>query len=97
MLQCIQSLRTADGPSFSADEVREEAGLRNVANRRTVARVLHRNGYKKRQLRRKGLLTANDRKLRVAYARKLRRDRDQDFFKNKMDLRNIAIELSIVL
>ena len=82
VVQAVKSLRESEGPSFSADQVREEADLRDVATRRTVSYALHRNGYKKRQLRKKGLLTAKDRRLRVKYAREVQRDRPADYWKN---------------
>ena len=79
----IRSLRVSNGLSFSADEIRGESRIEDV-NRSTMTRCLHRLGFRKRHLRKKGILTDKDRRLRVQFARKQLREREPDFWKNKV-------------
>ena len=76
----IKYLRTAEGLSFTADDIRRRANLL-CASRRTVARYLNKIGYKKRQLRRKGQLTEKDRRRRYQYALYQRRNSPDDAWK----------------
>lgn len=52
----------------------EKSGLSfEMASRRTFSRYLNENGYGYLQARKKGLLSENDRKLRIRFARKMKR------------------------
>ena len=56
--------------NFSVVDLISECGFdQSVVKRRTVSRYLNNNGYKYMQARKKGLLSENDRKLRLSYAR----------------------------
>ena len=79
MKRAINSLRKSEGLCFSADQIRQQAGW--ACSRRTAAKYLHRHGYKKRQLRKKGQLTEEDRRKRCQYAR-TSLQRDENFWKN---------------
>ena len=70
LLRTIQTLRNQVGNTFTSGQIKEEAGLSHVSNR-TVRHYLNKNNFYFRHLRKKGLLTAKDRKNRVKFARKL--------------------------
>ena len=74
----VNSLRESEGLSFSADQVLAESGA--TCSRKSMSTYLHRLGYKKRQLRKKGQLTASDRRVRVRYARKYQANRRNSTF-----------------
>lgn len=57
--------------SFSAKKIQEESGLMHVSTK-SIYRVLHRHGYRYRQSRKKGLLSPNDIKRRLKFARQCR-------------------------
>ena len=77
----VLSLRKSQGLCFSADQVRRQAGW--ACSRRTAAKYLHRHGYRKRQLRKKGQLTEEDRRKRLRYARDALQ-RDENFWKEQI-------------
>ena len=81
--RAVNSLRVSNGLSFSADEVREQANLQGV-HRRTVSRCLQRLGYRKRNLRKKGQLTAKDRRIRVRFARDILSTKDVNYWRNNV-------------
>ena len=56
--------------SFNVQTLRNEAGLKHVSTR-TVNRYLNKHKYKYLQSRKKGLLTAKDKKMRLQFARKV--------------------------
>ena len=65
----------------------EESGLSfSQASRRTYSRYLNRLGYAYFSARRKGVLTEKDKKLRLRFARTMKREvsRNQDFWKNEI-------------
>ena len=55
---------------FSSRKIQEQAGLGREISNRVIRRCLQRHGYKYRQSRKKGLLTARDLYIRLKYARK---------------------------
>ena len=68
--RAITALRVSEGLSFSAQQVCAESGVQ--CSRKSVSKYLHRHGYRKRSLRKKGQLTLKDRQLRVKYAKETR-------------------------
>ena len=67
----LHKLRLKEG-TFSVARLMLVTGINPTkVCRRTVLNVLHRNGYRFRQTRKKGLLSENDLKLRVQFARKM--------------------------
>ena len=71
ILRQVKKLRVSEG-SFTIPRLMRVCGLSNAnLSRRTVLNVLHRNGYKFRQSRKKGLLTAADLTKRLHYAQKM--------------------------
>lgn len=56
--------------SFTCERVREESDMTHVSTK-TVRRVLHKNGYHYLQSRKKGLVTEQDKKKRLKYAKGL--------------------------
>ena len=69
LLRTLTKLRK-DGASFTAGRILEESGLECYGiNSRDVCRCLRKNKYRYLQSRKKGLLSANDKKLRVAWAK----------------------------
>jgi len=70
LVNALIELREAEG-SFSSPRVATKAALTTVSNR-TVRRDLNRLGYGYRTTRRKGMLTEDDFKKRVAFCQKIR-------------------------
>lgn len=68
IVRTLHRLR-AETANFTAKRIQEEAGLSNTVSHRTLLRALKKNGYRYLQSRKKGLLTANDKKKRVLFAR----------------------------
>ena len=68
---------------FSAQDILQRSGVQ--ASRRTVARHLNALGYRVRQLRKKGILSKEDRKKRLNFARR-ERNRNVSFFKDDIFL-----------
>ena len=66
--RAITNLRSTHGFSFTAGKTKNEAGLHHVALR-TVRNYVNKSGYYFRQLRRKGQVTAKDRKKQIIYAK----------------------------
>ena len=65
----------------------EESGLSfQVASRRTYSRYLNELGYYYFSARRKGILSANDKKVRLQFARNMKQEliRNPDFWKNEI-------------
>ena len=77
--RAVSVLRKSQGPSFSADQVRAEANIFD-ASRVTVNRCLHKLGYKRRNLRKKGILTDKDLRIRLKYSRDMLQNHTPDFW-----------------
>ena len=72
VISCLKQLRRRDEGVFTSVHLQESANLNNVSNR-TVRRSLNSAGYGYRQCRKKGQLTPEDCKKRLAYARLIKR------------------------
>ena len=71
IIRTVKKLRLSEG-SFSIPRLMQACALRqHTICRRTVLNVLHRNGYKFRQSRKKGLISIEDMKKRVLFAKKM--------------------------
>jgi len=71
ILRHVKKLRLSEG-SFTIPRLMQVCGLSNAGiTPRTLLNVLHRNGYRFRQTRKKGLLTSNDLRKRLLFARKM--------------------------
>jgi len=68
-----------DNPNVRVMDVAKECEIRNVSYR-TLVRALNDAGYRWLTSRRKGLLSAGDRKQRVQYVRGALRNYDRDFW-----------------
>ena len=68
----IVLLRKRNG-TFTSNTLQEEAGATHISNS-VFRRYLRRLGYGYRRTRKKGLLTAKDKKLRLRFARKVKRN-----------------------
>ena len=66
--------------NFSGTDIRNEAGMDHLAPR-TVRRVLNQEGYRFRQCRKKGILTREDLKKRLVFAKRCRKFLPRDFWK----------------
>ena len=69
ILNQIPKLRKSMGSEFGLHSVREGASVCRDVSDTTVARVLYRHGYGFRRCRRKGILTENDLKARLKFAK----------------------------
>lgn len=72
LIRTIRKLRTKN-VNFTIKQLAEASGISHLASRRTISRYLNEQGYKFLQTRKKGLLTAKDRRLRLQYARRMKR------------------------
>ena len=70
IVRTLQRLRS-ERASFSARKIQEETGLFNVSLK-TIYRALRKNGYRYRQSRKKGLLSKDDLKKRLKFARSMK-------------------------
>ena len=80
ILRQIRLLRREDG-NWTIKRLMESSNVTHVSQR-TVTRLLHQNGYKYLQARKKGLLSEKDKKDRVKFARKMLKNHDKDVWKN---------------
>ena len=76
ILGSIPVLREREG-SFTSKRFMQYNRIRGISDR-TVRRLLNRNGYYYLQARKKGLMSANDRMKRVAFARRIRNNYPPD-------------------
>ena len=81
ILRQVDVLRDSVG-HFTSWHVRVSAGIASHVCDETVRRVLRNDGLRYRHARKKGLLTQKDLKLRLAFARKVRRKLNPNFWKN---------------
>ena len=81
ILRAIPQLREREG-SFSSKRVAIHAGLENKVSNRSIRRVLNNNGYGYRVTRKKGLMTATDRKRRTRFCRSMIKRGDDFWTKN---------------
>ena len=79
LLTCVKQLRRREQGVFNSVHLQHEADLRHVCNR-TVRRVLNSNGYGYRQCRKKGQLTEDDLKVRLNYARTIKKTKLPESF-----------------
>ena len=66
---------------FTSKRVRMSAGIGSCVSDECVRHLMHRAGLRYRRSRRKGLLTQKDLKLRLAFARKVKRILNPEFWK----------------
>ena len=67
---------------FISRHVRISSGIESSVSDETVSRVMRKDGLRYRHARKKGLLTRKDLKLRLAFAKKVRRKLNPDFWKH---------------
>ena len=74
LVRALKELRLRNCRNITVKSIVEQSGLNfEMASRRTFSRYLNESGYSYLQARKKGLLSENDRKLRVRFARKMKR------------------------
>ena len=84
LLRLVKKLR-ADEPNWTVKRLMERADITDISVR-SIQRFLNKNNFHYLQARKKGLLTDKDRKLRVAFAKKMLKDQPTDFWCNKIIL-----------
>ena len=72
VLSTLKQLRRTEQGVFTSVHLQESAGLSNVCNR-TIRRILNREGYGYHQCRKKGQLTEEDCKVRLQFAKRIKR------------------------
>ena len=84
LIRCLRILRKRDG-AFTYKRLMEEAGIeeRKVSTR-TVTRYLNTAGYFYLQTRKKGLMTEDDHRKRVKFAKDMRKTLEQMFARKKL-------------
>ena len=81
LIRCLRALRRRGG-TFTCKRVMEEAGIDHVqVSLRTVTRYLNSKGYFYLQARKKGLMSVEDHKKRVKFAKHMRRNYCPDVWK----------------
>ena len=84
LIRALHKLRRTEG-NFTVKRLMNEANiLVSNASVRTVARFLNSQGYFYLQARKKGLLTNNDKNLRVAFAKKVREEYNNELWTQKI-------------
>ena len=84
ILRQIPKLRKAYGINYGIKELRTYASIPTEISDRTIRRVLYKAGYKDRPARRKGILTENDLKRRLKFAREASKNMSSDAWKNSI-------------
>lgn len=75
----LKKLRIQEG-TFSSKRLKEVCGIGRSVSDRTVRRILNRHGYHFLQARKKGLMTAKDRHMRVKFARRMESTYSRDIW-----------------
>ena len=84
LIRALHKLRRTEG-NFTVKRLMNEANiLVSNASVRTVARFLNSQGYFYLQARKKGLLTNNDKNLRIAFAKKVREEYNKELWTQKI-------------
>ena len=84
LIRALLKLRRTEG-NFTAKRLMNEANIsESDVSVRTVGRFLNSKGYFYLQARKKGLLTNNDKSLRVAFAKKVREEYDTELWTHKI-------------
>jgi len=78
MLRELKKLRKSD-PNWTIKRLQEMTETFHVSES-TIARVLHEQGYRYRNCRKKGLLNEKDHQCRLAFARKMIKENDHTEF-----------------
>ena len=69
LLNELPKIRKSSEGEFTVDDLRKSCNVDESISYSTVTRVLHADGYALRDKRRKGILTENDTKIRLRFAR----------------------------
>ena len=69
LLKSLPKIRKDTEGEFTVNDLREVSGIEESVSTSTVTRVLHQDGYRLRDKRRKGILTENDTKIRLKFAK----------------------------
>ena len=83
VFKALHNLRK-ESAAFTSQKIQNAAGLTAKTCNRTVRRVLRKKGYGYRQTRKKGLLTENDKTLRLNFAR-LNVKKDKEFWNKSIN------------
>ena len=84
LIRCVRTLRRREG-TFTCKRLMEEAGIdQGQVSLRTVTRYLNSKGYFYLQARKKGLMTVEDHKKRVKFAKDMLRNYRTDVWKKDM-------------
>ena len=67
------------GKSFNSKRIQADSGIKHASNR-AIRRTLNKHGYFYLQSRKKGLLSVNDLRLCVKFARKMLKEHDETFW-----------------
>ena len=82
LLRRVKQLHSAN-IAFTVPTLRKDAGLQHVSTR-TVNRYLNKNDYNYVQTRKKGLLSAKDKKKRVQFAKKVKKTLPDNFWRDSI-------------
>lgn len=85
ILRAIPRLRESEG-SFSSPRIGVAANVAERMSNRTIRRCLNKHGYGYFRMRKKGLLTAEDRKKRVKFCNRIKSLRNEDFWKTHISM-----------
>lgn len=80
ILRTIKTVRKGD-VNFTANQVRVESGCTHVSYR-TIVRKMNIFGYNHLQARKKGVLSENDKKIRMKFARKIAEEKRNEYWQD---------------
>ena len=80
ILNKVQVLRKDTEGDFTVDDVKKAADISDNISNQTVSRILWKEGYGLRNKRRKGVLTANDIKVRLKFAKYAKKTLSKDIW-----------------
>lgn len=84
VIRIFKNLR-AENPNFSSVHLYEKSKLQQFGiSNRTLRRILHKHGYGSRTTRRKGILLPRDVKHRLAFAKRVKKERSKDFWTKEL-------------
>ena len=84
LLNELPKLRKSTEGEFTVDDLRSRCDVDETISYSTVTRVLHDDGYALRDKRRKGILTENDTKIRLQFARHAKKMFAEDIWTNEI-------------
>ena len=81
--------------NFTAKDVHEQSGCSHVSYR-TIVRAMNKHGYKHLQSRKKGMVTENDRKIRMRFAKNMVKHHTAEYWTKSVAFFNWMVLVSFI-